>query len=174
MRKLPQLSLFVALTFLVVFSEHASAETRKMAGRIIGYIPWPHILKMASFVENQEIVIMQLDSKGKKPELVKIVFTSFGPEQLPSAQLEGRKLVVVKAKRTNSCDERSPKFFAHDEPLIKSTSSSSEIQTVPLEQKYRQSEAFSSEPLNLYRKSATYVVISSSCRPSNGKPYTQK
>jgi hypothetical protein len=114
---------------------------------------------MASFVQNQEIVIMRLEKNGSTPQFVKVVFASFGKYQVPEAQLEGHEVVTVKSKRSRNCDERAPRFFAQNEPLIKPTSDDdSGVETIPLEEKYRLSKAFSSEPPPLISNLRCYLV----------------
>lgn len=137
----------------------ALAESHQLKGRIVAYIPWPHIVKMASFVQNQEIVIVRLEKNGKVPQFVKVVFTSFGKDQLPGAQLEGQKVVTVKGKRSKSCDEQAPRFFGQDEPLMKPESGDgSGPETIPFQQKYRLTKAFSSVPPPIVHNLRCYLV----------------
>jgi hypothetical protein len=67
--------------------------------------------------------------------------------------------MTVKAKRSKRCDEQQPKFFEEGEPIVKpGPVNNSGVQDLPLEQKYRLSKAFSSEPAPTIQQLSCYEV----------------
>jgi hypothetical protein len=83
-------------------------RTKELKGRIFAYDPSTHSFKAASFVENQEIVILRLDAQRK--DYVKLVIHGFGQEQIPAKYFAGADVLEVKAVRDLNCDQMSVEF----------------------------------------------------------------
>ena len=124
-----------------------SAQSRTLTGHVFAYDPWAHLVKFASFVENQEIVVLRLDKGHGSPEFVKVSFSSFNTKQLSDKYFQGDTVLSIKARRSKKCDERLPAFFAKNEPIVEPGAvASSGVQHLPVKRKYRLTNAFSSEP----------------------------
>ena len=103
------------LILLLFVAGSCEAQSRKLTGQVFAYNPWSHLFKVVSFVQNQELVIFKLKHR---PGFVKLVFASFGQEQLDGKYLNGNTTIAVRVIRDASCDEDAPKFFAKGESLI--------------------------------------------------------
>lgn len=89
-----------------------AVRDQRLTGRVFAYDPTYHWLKQASFVENLEIVIFQLNRPKEGHKFVKIVFKSFGPKQLEERVLEGEDILTVHVLRDAKCDENIPAFVS--------------------------------------------------------------
>ena len=83
-------------------------RTPSLSGKMVAYDPLSHAAKVASFVANKEVVI--LETPGRKTKYVKVVFVSYGTTQLDGKYFDGTLPVTVKALRDRSCDETNPKM----------------------------------------------------------------
>ena len=84
------------------------AKASKMGGKMVAYDLMRHNSKSATFMQNQEIVI--LETSGEKNKYVKIIFSSFDTSQIDPKYFEGTLPLEVDVLRDHSCDERSPVF----------------------------------------------------------------
>lgn len=138
--------LVVAYIFLslVLLASNSRAQSRKFTGQIFAYNPRQHIFKVSSLVQNQQTVIFRLRNR---PTFVKLLFVSFGREQLDKKYLDGSATIAIRAQRDPSCDENSPKFFSQGEPPIPNerNSETNGIKELPIEQNYRIATSFTSE-----------------------------
>ncbi len=75
---------------------------------MVAYDPLSQAAKVASFVANKEVVI--LETPGQKSKFVKVVFVSYGTTQLDGKYFDGTLPLTVKALRDRSCDETNPKM----------------------------------------------------------------
>ena len=133
----------ILLLFFVAGS--SKAQSRKLTGQVYAYNPWSHLLKVASFVQNQELVIFKLKNR---PGFVKLVFASFGQEQIDGKYLKGNATIAVRVIRDASCDENAPKFFAKGESLVpQETPTSPGIHQMKLEQKYQLADFYSKDAI---------------------------
>jgi hypothetical protein len=79
-----------------------------MAGKIVAYDLMRHNSKAATFMPNQEIVV--LETSGEKEKYVKVIFSSFDTTQIDAKYFDGRLPFEVEVLRDHSCDEHSPVF----------------------------------------------------------------
>ena len=86
----------------------ALAKATKIAGKIVAYDLMRHNSKTASFMQNQEIVI--LETSGEKEKYIKVIFSSFDTSQIEPKYFDGTLPLEVEVFRDRSCDERSPVF----------------------------------------------------------------
>jgi hypothetical protein len=84
------------------------AKASKIAGKIVAYDLMRHNSKTASFMQNQEIVI--LETGREKEKYAKIIFSSFDTSQIDPKYFDGTLPLEVDILRDHSCDERSPVF----------------------------------------------------------------
>lgn len=84
------------------------AKTPTLSGKMVAYDPLSHAAKVASFVANKEVVI--LETPGQKNKHVKIMFVSYGTTQVDGKYFDGTLPLTVKALRDRSCDETDPKM----------------------------------------------------------------
>jgi hypothetical protein len=84
------------------------AKSSKIAGKIVAYDLMRHNSKTASFMQNQEIVI--LETGREKEKYVKVIFSSFDTSQIEPKYFDGTLPLEVNILRDHSCDERSPVF----------------------------------------------------------------
>jgi len=84
------------------------AKTSKIAGKIAAYDLMRHNSKAASFMQNQEIVV--LETSGEKDKYVKVIFSSFDTRQIDPKYFDGTLPLEVDVVRDHSCDERTPVF----------------------------------------------------------------
>src|SRR5579859_4733150 len=97
--------LFTAVT-VVALALACFAKTPTLSGKMVAYDPLAHAAKVASFVANKEIVI--LETAGPKTKYVKVMFVSYGTTQLDAKYFDGTKPLTVKALRDKTCDEKDP------------------------------------------------------------------
>ena len=83
-------------------------RTPSLSGKMVAYDPLSQAAKVASFVANKEVVI--LETPGQKSKFVKVVFVSYGTTQLDGKYFDGTLPLTVKALRDRSCDETNPKM----------------------------------------------------------------
>jgi hypothetical protein len=142
----PRYKVTAALLTLFLLAGISQAETRKLTGQVFAYDPFSHLIKMSSFVRNQELVVFKLRNR---PGFVKLVFASLGQEQIEEKSLDGRTTVAVRGVRDPTCDEDSLQFFRQGESLIPSDTPDKTpgIHDVKIEQKYRVTEAFSDDSI---------------------------
>jgi len=86
------------------------AKTPTLSGKMVAYDPLSHAAKVASFVANKEVVI--LEAPGRKTKYVKVVFVSYGTTQIDGKYFDGALPVTVKALRDRACDEKDPKMVS--------------------------------------------------------------
>ena len=79
-----------------------------LSGKMVAYDPLAHAAKVASFVANKEVVI--LETAGPKTKYVKVMFVSYGTTQLDAKYFDGTVPLTVKALRDKTCDEKDPKL----------------------------------------------------------------
>jgi len=84
------------------------AKPRKIAGRIVAYDLMRHNSKAATFMQNQEIVV--LETSGEKEKYIKVIFSSSDTSQIDAKYFDGTLPLEVVALRDHSCDQRSPVF----------------------------------------------------------------
>jgi hypothetical protein len=84
------------------------AKATKMAGKIVAYDLMRHNSKAATFMQNQEIVV--LETSGEKEKYVKVIFSSFDTRQIDPKYFDGTLPLEVDVLRDHSCDEHSPVF----------------------------------------------------------------
>jgi len=87
-----------------------SAKTSSLSGKMVAYDLLSHAAKVASFVANKEVVI--LETPGQKTKYVKVVFVSYGTTQIDWKYFDGTLPVTVKALRDRACDEKDPKIVS--------------------------------------------------------------
>lgn len=133
------------LLVLVFVGGSSEAQSRKLTGQVFAYNPWSHLFKVSSFVQNQELVIFKLKHR---PGFVKLVFASFGQEQLDGKYLKGNATIAVRVIRDVSCDQDAPKFFAKGESLVPpETPTTPHARQVKLEQKYQVTDFYSKDAI---------------------------
>lgn len=150
----------VAIILIVLsLASPSQAQSRKFTGQIFAYSPWEHLLKLSSFVPNQEIVIFRLRNR---PTFVKLVFVSFGQEQLNEKYFDGSTTISVRAKRDTSCDETAPQFFGRSEPLVTNDEASrtSQLKELPIKRKYKLASAFAENKTPALNRVDCYAVES--------------
>jgi len=98
---------FIAPLILTTF---CFGRTKELTGRVFAYDPMTHILKLASFVENQEIVLLQIDSGRHAKRYIKLVVHGFGQTQIPDNYFAGDSVLTVRAARDHSCDQETVDF----------------------------------------------------------------
>jgi len=86
------------------------AKASKLTGNIVAYDLVRHASKAASFVQNQEVVI--LETSGQKQKYVKVVFSSIGTTQIEQKYFDGTLPLEVDVFRDKSCDEKAPTFVS--------------------------------------------------------------
>jgi len=86
----------------------ALAKASKIAGKIVAYDLMRHNSKTASFMQNQEIVI--LETSGEKEKYIKLIFSSFDTSQIDAKYFDGTLPLEVDVLRDHSCDQRTPVF----------------------------------------------------------------
>src|SRR5690349_2993778 len=91
---------FLLPSIILCCSGPLVGHTRKLSGRIFAYDPSVHLVKMASFVPNSEIVVFRLNGRKGPPQFVKLVFSSFGSELVSEGDLQGGKEIAVRGKRS--------------------------------------------------------------------------
>ena len=135
------------------------ARTRKFVGRVFAYVPDRHVFKVASFSPNQEIVVFRIDENKKPPVYVKLVFVSFGTQQVADNFLKGEQTMAVKARRSKECDEKSPRFFAPNEEVVeRGPPDNAGVETLTFKHKFRITESFLSEVAPEIKDLRCYLV----------------
>ena len=86
------------------------AKASKITGKIVAYDLMRHNSKAATFMQNQEIVV--LETSGEKEKYVKVIFSSFDTSQIDSKYFDGTLPLEVEVLRDHSCDQHSPVFVA--------------------------------------------------------------
>lgn len=99
---------FLLAAVIFAFGLVSLAKTSKLTGKIVAYDLMRHASKAASFVQNEEVVV--LETSGQKEKYVKVVFSSVGTTQIDQKYFDGATPVEVDALRDRSCDESEPKF----------------------------------------------------------------
>ena len=84
------------------------AKATKMAGRIVAYDLMRHNSKAATFMQNQEIVV--LETSGEKDKYVKVIVSSIDTRQIDPKYFDGTLPLEVDVLRDHACDEHSPVF----------------------------------------------------------------
>jgi hypothetical protein len=84
--------------------------TKELTGRVFAYDPMVHILKLASFVENQEIVLLQIDSGRHGKRYIKLVVHGFSQTQIPDNYFTGDSILTMRATRDRNCDQKTVDF----------------------------------------------------------------
>ena len=79
-----------------------------MAGKIVAYDLMRHNSKAATFMQNQEIVV--LETSGEKEKYIKVIFSSSDTSQIDPKYFDGTLPLEVEVLRDHSCDQRSPVF----------------------------------------------------------------
>jgi len=86
------------------------AKTPQLTGKIVAYDVLAHAGKVASFVENKEIVV--LEAPTHKAKYVKLVVHGYGTVQIGPKYFGGDEALTVRAERDKTCDETSPTIRA--------------------------------------------------------------
>lgn len=86
------------------------AKTSKLTGKMVGYDLMRHASKTASFVQNEEVVV--LETGGPKQKYLKVVFSTFGTTQIEQQYFDGTLPLTVDVFRDHSCDEKEPRFVS--------------------------------------------------------------
>jgi len=94
----------------LILTPFCLGRTKQLTGRVFAYDPEAHISKVASFAENQEIVLLQIDSKKQGRRYLKLVVHGFGPTQIPDNYIAGGSVLTVRAARDHSCDQETVDF----------------------------------------------------------------
>jgi hypothetical protein len=84
------------------------AKASKVAGKIVAYDLMRHNSKAATFMQNQEIVV--LETSGEKDKYIKVIFSSSDTSQIDAKYFDGTLPLEVLVLRDHSCDQRSPVF----------------------------------------------------------------
>jgi hypothetical protein len=84
------------------------AKASKITGKIVAYDLMRHNSKAATFMQNQEIVV--LETGGEKEKYVKVIFSSFDTSQIDAKYFDGTLPLEVEVLRDHSCDQRGPVF----------------------------------------------------------------
>jgi hypothetical protein len=112
-----------AVAVFVLFPPlRASGKERELRGTIVAYDPSYHVLKQVSFVRNLEVTIAKVGRKRRNQTFVKLIFESFGTQQVAHDVLAGRTPFSVRAVRDRSCDEGPPQLLAKGEDFQRSGS----------------------------------------------------
>ena len=82
------------------------AKTPSFSGKIVAYDLIAHNAKAGGFVENREVVILDVPTEKKK--YVKIMFQGYGTQQVEEKYFAGDAALTVRAFRDKACDEKSP------------------------------------------------------------------
>jgi hypothetical protein len=88
------------------------AKNTKLTGRMVAYDVMRHNAKSAAAMQNQEVVILETDSRKRKGRYVKIMFSSFGTTQIDPKYFDGSTPLTVDVFRDNSCNESFPNFVS--------------------------------------------------------------
>lgn len=140
---LRQLSAATILVPLIV--GFGQAQSRKLTGQVFAYNPAAHLFKVASSVQNQEIVIFKLKYRQS---FAKLVFASVGQEQFDPKHLNGSTTIAIRGIREPACDEDRPRFFGAGESLVPPDAPKTRAtDEVKLEQKYKLTDFFSNEAI---------------------------
>lgn len=84
------------------------AKASKIAGKIVAYDLMRHNSKAATFMQNQEIVV--LETSGEKERYIKVIFSSSDTSQIDAKYFDGTLPLEVDVVRDHTCDQRSPVF----------------------------------------------------------------
>jgi len=84
------------------------AKASRIAGRIVAYDLMRHNSKAATFMQNQEIVV--LETSGEKEKYIKVIFSSSDTSQIDAKYFDGTLPLEVVALRDRTCDQRGPVF----------------------------------------------------------------
>ncbi|HEV2399185.1 MAG TPA: hypothetical protein VGS27_19725 [Candidatus Sulfotelmatobacter sp.] len=84
------------------------AKTSKLTGKMVAYDLMRHTSKVATNLQNEELVV--LETAGLKQKYVKVMYSSAGSTQLDPKYFDGTQLLEVDAFRDKSCDEKAPTF----------------------------------------------------------------
>jgi hypothetical protein len=90
------------------------AKSSKLTGRIVAYDVMRHGAKDASFVQNEEVIVMEVTAPRQR--YVKIVFSSFGTTQIDQKYFDGAQALDVDVFRDKACDETTPRFISEMSP----------------------------------------------------------
>jgi hypothetical protein len=88
------------------------AKTHQLTGKIVAYDVMKHVAKAASFVENQEVIILETDNPKQKDKYVKVTFSGFGTTQIDQKYFDGTSPLTVDVFRDHSCNESFPTFVS--------------------------------------------------------------
>jgi hypothetical protein len=103
--------LLVAIS-IIVLGAVSLAKTKKLTGKIVAYDVMKHVAKAASFVENQEVIILETDNPKQKDKYVKVTFSGFGTTQIDQKYFDGTSPLTVDVFRDHSCNESFPTFVS--------------------------------------------------------------
>ena len=103
-----------------------------------------HASKAASFVQNQEVIVMETSSQKQK--YVKVMFSTFGTTQIEPQYFDGTQPLSVDVFRDKSCDEKSPRFV-------------SQVSLQQMSGTYLLTDAFKSAPPGRIKNLECYVAI---------------
>jgi len=131
---------------IVAFALVCLAKTQKLNGKIVGYDVMKHITKAASFVQNEEVVILETDSQKQRDKYVKVLFSSFGTTQIEQKYFDGTLTLAVDVFRDHSCDEHEPRFV-------------SQLSLEQIAGSYLLTDAFKSSPPGKLKTLDCYVAI---------------
>jgi hypothetical protein len=104
----------LTLVAIVALGLACLAKTSKFTGKIVAYDVMRHASKASSGIQNEEIVI--LETIGQKQKYAKVVFSSFGTQQIEPKYFEGSMPIIVDVLRDPTCDEKSPTFVSRVNP----------------------------------------------------------
>ena len=120
------------------------AKTQKLNGKVVAYDVMKHASKAASFVQNQEVIVMETPSQKQK--YVKVTFSTFGTTQIEPKYFDGTQPLSVDVFRDKACDERSPRFV-------------SQVSLEKMSGTYLLTDAFKSAPPGRIKNLECYVAI---------------
>jgi hypothetical protein len=107
----------VIMSAVLLCCSAANCAGRKssLRGKITAYRPADRMLQVASFVENRELFLFQVE--GKSETLVKLVYVHQGYSNIKEDVLSGAKGIAIIAHRNKSCDQTLD-LFEKDAPVI--------------------------------------------------------
>jgi hypothetical protein len=133
-----------AAAIVLTLSLVSFAKTQKLNGKIVAYDPIKNAAKAASFVQNEEVIVMEAPSQKQK--YVKVMFSSFGTTQIKPQYFDGTQPLAVEVLRDKSCDEPTPRFV-------------SQVTLEEVSGTYLLTDAFKSTPPGRIKNLECYVAI---------------
>jgi len=138
-RKKALLTAVAMLTLGVCF-----AKNTKATGKMVAYDFMKHSAKSATFVQNDEVVV--LETPNEKQKYVKLMFSSPGTTQIEAKYFDGTQSLEADVFRDKTCDEKAPTFVP-------------EVSMEQIAGAYLLTDAYKTHPPSRIKNLECYVVI---------------